>query len=263
MWWCEQKWTEIANGDRERVVVLPIGSCEQHGHHLPLLTDTILVTGVADRVRALLDEDRYLWLPTLWIGCSEHHRAMPGTISLPADLYIAVLERILEGFVADGYRRVVLLNGHGGNVVPASQAIYNVQQRHDRPDLWLVLCTYWIAAARGIAKVSCMETDRLTHACEYETSMMLALRPDLVDMAKARGGLREFPSAWYNPSSPGLSRVTASRGFHQMTTNGAMGDPSLARADKGEALLAAIAPEIAEFLGEFATWPPLGDGPEG
>jgi creatinine amidohydrolase len=257
--WGEQKWPDAANGDKDRVVIVPIGSMEQHGHHLPLLTDTILVSGVADRVREQLDPERYLWLPTLWLGCSEHHRAMPGTVSLPADVYIIVLESILEGLVADGYRRIVLLNGHGGNVVPGQQALYNVTLNHNRTDLWLVLCTYWIAAAKGIQQLDVMETDRLTHACEYETSMMLVLRPDLVDMAKAKGGLRDFPSQWYNPSSPSLCRVTATRGFAHMTVNGAMGDPSLATADKGEALLGAVTPELVEFFTEFATWPNLGD----
>ncbi|MBI2302397.1 MAG: creatininase family protein [Armatimonadetes bacterium] len=259
MLWAEQKWTDIAGGDPDRVVVLPIGSCEQHGHHLPLLTDTILVSGVAERVQAAVDAERFLWLPCLWVGCSEHHRAMPGTVSLPADVYIRVLECMLECLVGAGYHRIVLLNGHGGNVIPGSQALYNVCQKHNRPDLWIVLCTYWIAAARGIAKLTCMETERLTHACEYETSMVLTLRPELVDMARAKGGLRDFPSEWYRPSSPGLSRVTASRGFHEMSTNGAMGDPSLATPEKGEALLAAVTPEIAEFLTEFAGWPPLGE----
>ncbi|NUP98567.1 MAG: creatininase family protein [Armatimonadetes bacterium] len=258
MLWGEQSWRKVAAADKDAVVILPIGSCEQHGDHLPVLTDTMLVSGVADRVRAELPAERFLWLPTLWLGCSEHHRAMPGTVSLPADLYIAVLERVLEGFVADGFSRIVLLNGHGGNVVPGSQALYNVCQRHNRPDLWIVLCTYWIAGAQGIASLEVMETPRLTHACEYETSMMLTLRPDLVDMAKAKGGLRDFPSDWYHPSSPGISRVTAARGFHQMSTNGAMGDPSLATAPKGEALLTAITPEIVGFLTEFAAWPPLG-----
>ncbi len=259
MLWGEQKWRDHADGDKERVVVMPIASLEQHGPHLPLLTDTILVSGVAERAAKGLPDDRYLWLPTLWVGCSEHHRAMPGTVSLPADIYIEVLERIVEGFVADGYRRIVLLNGHGGNVVPGTQAIYNVSQRHDRSDLWIVLATYWIAAGAGIRKVDCMETPRLTHACEYETSMMLTLRPDLVDMSKAKGSLRDFPSKWYGPSSPAVSSVTATRGFHQMTVTGAMGDPSLAKAEKGEALLAAIVPEIVAFLTEFAGWPPLGD----
>lgn len=259
MLWGEQKWPEAAKGDRDRVVVVPIGSLEQHGHHLPLLTDTILVSAVAERTAERLPEDRYLWLPTLWLGCSEHHRQMPGTVSLSADVYIEVLEQILEGLVEDGYRRIVLLNGHGGNVIPGSQALYNVSLRHDRNDLWIVLSTYWLTAVRGIEQVKVMQTPRLTHACEYETSMVLCLRPELVDMAKAKGGLRDFPSEYYKPSSPGISRVTASRGFHQLSTTGAMGDPSLATADKGRHLLEAIVPEIVSFLTEFAGWPELGE----
>ncbi len=257
MLWGELKWREVAAWDKDVVVVVPLGSCEQHGEHLPVLTDTFLVSTVAERTRALLPADRYLWLPTLWLGCSEHHRAMPGTVSLPGDVYLAVVERVLEGLVADGFSRIFLLNGHGGNVVPASQALYNVCQRHNRPDLWIVLGSYWTTCAQAIAQVPLMETPRLTHACEYETSMMLVARPDLVDLARARGGLRPFASKWYD--STGGGRVIAARGFHQMTTNGAMGDPTLAREDKGEALFAAIAPELAEFLTEFAGWPPLGE----
>lgn len=259
MQWGEQRWPEVAAADRDRVVVWPLGSLEQHGHHLPLLTDTILVSAVADGARAALPGDRYAWLPTLWLGCSEHHRQMPGTLSLPAAIYIDVLERVLENLVADGCSRIVLLNGHGGNIIPANVALYNVCDRHNRANLWIVLASYWVTAREAIASLECMETPRLTHACEYETSLMLHLRPDLVDMAKARGGVREWHSEWFDPTAGGGSRVAASRGFHQITTTGAMGDPSLATADKGARLLEAVVGDVTAFLREFAGWGPMGE----
>lgn len=259
MLWGEQRWPEVAAGDKDRVAVWPIASLEQHGHHLPLLTDTILVSTVAERAAAALPSERYLWLPTLWLGCSEHHRAMPGTLSLPAALYVQVLERVLENLVADGFSRIVLLNGHGGNVVPGQLAIYNVCERHNRGDLWIVLGSYWVIARDAIARLDCLETERLTHACEYETSMILSLRPELADMAKARGGVRDWHSDWWDATAGGGSRVAASRAFHQITTTGAMGDPTLATPAKGAALLDAIVPEVCAFLTEFATWPPMGE----
>lgn len=258
MLWGEQRWPEVADGDKERVVVWPIASLEQHGHHLPLLTDTMLVSAVAERCRTALPDDRYLWLPTLWLGCSEHHRAMAGTLSLPAAVYVEVLERVLENLVTDGYSRIVLLNGHGGNIVPGNLAVYNVCDRHDRADLWVVLASYWVCAREAIGRLDCMETPGLTHACEYETSMMLSLRPDLVDLSTAHGGVGAWHSPWWDATAGGTSRVAASRGFHQITTTGAMGDPSLATADKGARLLEAVVGDVTAFLREFAGWGPMG-----
>src|SRR4051812_33746111 len=120
-----QIWTHTAN-NTDKVIVAPLGSLEQHGHHLPMLTDTMIVSEVARRAEAVLGEEA-LFLPTLWIGASDHHRAMPGTVSIGNNHYVSVLEDMLESLIGGGFRRIFLLNGHGGNITPGRQALYNVQ----------------------------------------------------------------------------------------------------------------------------------------
>ena len=142
----EHSWNEI-EGLTECVAVLPLGSFEQHGHHLPLLTDTMICTEIARRAEVELG-DEALFLPTLWVGASDHHRAFPGTVSLHNETYVRVLTDALESLIAAGFRRVFLLNAHGGNVTPGRQAIYDVQLKHrEEPDLWLAFASWMTVAA--------------------------------------------------------------------------------------------------------------------
>jgi len=256
----ELKWPEIEAMDKDKVVVMPIAALEQHGHHLPLLTDTFIVTSLAERVERALPE-QVLLLPTLWVGSSNHHLAFPGTLSLDNSIYIRALKQMIHCLIGVGFRRIFLLNGHGGNVVPANQAIYEVSlEREDLADLWLVLSSYWTLAGRAMTDLPIMETASLTHACEYETSMILHLRPDLVDMSRAKGPETHFPSAYFVPDASRPGRVDSPRLFHRISRTGAFGRPELARADKGEQLLATIACEVIAFIQEFASWPPLEPG---
>src|SRR5688500_7252056 len=194
----EHSWNEIG-GLTERVAVLPLGSFEQHGHHLPLLTDTMIGTEIARRAEAELG-DTALFLPTLWTGASDHHRGMPGTVSISNPVYVQVLACILESLLGAGFRRIFLLNAHGGNITPGRMAIYDVQLRHrDKPDLWLAFSSWWHIAAPQIAALTNVEQEMVTHACEQETSMILRLRPELVRPEAARGANIPFESAFYYP----------------------------------------------------------------
>jgi len=250
----ERQWPEAAQMTR-RVVVAPLGSLEQHGHHLPLLTDTMIITEVARRAEAVLGEAA-LFLPTLWLGASDHHRAMPGTVSVANDRYVHLLEDILESLIGAGFHRIFLLNGHGGNITPGRQAIFNVQLRHrDESELYLALGSWWTLAAEQVAAIQGLEAKMVTHACEQETSMMLRLRPELVRMSAARGANIPFDSAFYSPDFSRPSRVDVPRAFEQLSVTGAFGHPELATAEKGEALLTAAAQEVVAFVREFAAWP--------
>src|SRR5436853_3017411 len=102
----ERNWREA--GDlKGKVVVAPIGSLEQHGHHLPLLTDSLIGAEVARRAEAELG-DAALFLPTLWVGASDHHRAFPGTVSISNSVYVDVLIDMLESLIGSGFRRIFL-----------------------------------------------------------------------------------------------------------------------------------------------------------
>ena len=121
MLWSELSWPEIGAQNRDTPVVIPLGSCEQHGHHLPVFVDTIQVQAVADGVHGAMS-DRILMLPAVWVGSSHHHIDYPGTISLPPELYTSVIKHIAGSVLHAGFKRLFFLNGHGGNEVPVSQA---------------------------------------------------------------------------------------------------------------------------------------------
>ncbi len=252
----ERTWAEV-EALRERVVVLPLGSMEQHGHHLPLLTDTLIGTEIARRAEAELG-DAALFLPTLWVGASDHHRTFAGTVSVGNEVYVRVLVDVLESLVGGGFRRIFLLNAHGGNITPGRMALYEVQLRHrDKPDLWLALSSWWTVAAEQVAALAEVEQTVVGHAYELETSMVLRVRPELVRPEAARGANIPFDSAFYCPDFTRPSRVDVPRGFEQLSVTGAFGHPEIATTEKGEVLLATATREVVAFVREFAAWPAI------
>jgi creatinine amidohydrolase len=242
----EHNWTQTSDL-ATKVAVLPIGSMEQHGHHLPLLTDTMIGAEIARRAQAEL-EDVALFLPMLWVGASDHHLHFPGTVSLHNDTYQQMLVDILESLIGNGFRRIVLLNSHGGNAAPGSAALYEIQmRRREEKDLWLVLATWFALAAPQIAAIDALEQKRVSHACELETSMILYLRPELVRLENARGATR--------PSSSEFSgRVTVRRPFEHTSITGALGHPELATPEKGEELFAVAVEQVVACIRDIATW---------
>ena len=252
----EHSWTGIKELTN-KVVVLPLGSLEQHGHHLPLLTDSMIGTEIARRAEAELS-DEALFLPLLWVGASDHHRAFPGTVSISNSVYVDVLIDMLESLVAAGFRRIFLLNSHGGNITPGRMAIYDVHLNHrDIPDLFLAFSSWWTLAAEQVAALTNVKQEMVTHACEQESSMILRLRPELVKMEVASGANIPFESAFYCPDFSRLSRVDVPRAFDQLSLTGAFGHPEFAEAEKGEALFSAAVTEVTAFVREFALWPSI------
>src|SRR3954452_22115680 len=176
----EMTWPEVGGLPAETPVVFPVAALEQHGRHMPLFTDSLLLSEVVRRVAPRLD-DQVLFAPLQWLGNSDHHLDFAGTLSAPPRAYLDLLAGLLENFLAHGFRRLVLLNGHGGNSVPIQQAVFEVRQRHrTRDDLLLLGATYWGLGARPKEAGAGMVQDRMGHACEWETSMILRLDPRLV-----------------------------------------------------------------------------------
>lgn len=253
----ELKWTDIDSMDKaNKVVIVPLGSLEQHGRHCPLLTDSMLGEEMAKRVEAALPET-VLLLPVQWLGSSDHHLKFPGTISVPSALYIDLVCHICECILAAGFRRIFLHLSHGGNDVPCQEVIYRLGIKYrDRQDFWIASAGWW-SLADDLSRLPEMETARSTHACEYETSMVLALRADLVDMGQAKGEQPRLESRYYFPdlTTTRPSKVNVSQAMEHATSTGAMGRPDLGTAAKGHRLLQAICEKIIDFVREFATWP--------
>lgn len=254
MLWHEQSWEMIGALDKSIPVIVPLGSIEQHGPHLPLCVDTAQVSAIADLAERALG-DRAIFLPTLWLGCSEHHRDFPGTISVPPAIYSETIQSVASSILRSGFTRVLFLNGHGGNEIPASQALITLVAEDDNADAaHLVMASWWHIGRESLQPDKLgMATPAISHACEYETSMMLALRPDLVDLSKASASRPAIASPWYSSDYGGKVRVF--HRFARLTATGNMGDPTKASPDKGKAMLAAVTADVVAFVQDLAIWP--------
>ena len=246
------RWVDIDAMQKDSVVVVcPVGALEQHGHHLPLLTDTLLVTEVAERVERKLP-DQVLLVPTLWLGSSDHHLDFPGTLSASGTLYVEIIKNVVRCLVRAGFCRIFFLNGHGGNTAPGILAVTEMANSRDECDGALVAFgDYWDGPVFDPEKHG-METPQATHACEFETSMMLSVAGELVHMDQAEAGPPPIDTKFYHSQHGG--RVTLAGRFHRKTATGAMGRPELATAAKGQSLLAAAVDEVAALVEDFLTW---------
>jgi creatinine amidohydrolase len=241
----DMTWNDVKQLSGSTPVVFPVAALEQHGRHMPLFTDSLLLGEVVRRVAARYD-DRVLFAPLQWLGNSDHHLDFPGTLSAPPRVYLDMLGALLENFIAHGFRRLVLLNGHGGNIVPIQQAVFEVRQRHrSADDLLLLGATYWTLGSRPHEASAGIEQQRMGHACEWETSMMLRLEPRLV-----RDPAHVAPVPFGNPFEP------ASRGWitRERSEPGHIGDPRGASAEKGEVLFRLFSDDVGRLLDRVLAW---------
>lgn len=231
----DSTWPEVDAFGREGVVLVPTASLEQHGPHLPLLTDTILATAVAEAVERSLP-DQVLLTPTLWLGASGHHLKFAGTLSASFAGYVASIESVVESLVPHGFRKFYLINGHGGNTAPNQVATRSLNQKY--PDLVLGRAGYFDFLTAEHFQVLEGPFKTIRHACEAEVSLMLHVRPDLVRTDKLRDdGLAPEPKA-----------IGLELAFDEITEQGSLGKATLATAEKGRVLFeAAVAGVVAEI----------------
>jgi creatinine amidohydrolase len=229
---------QLRNVARDTIVVLaPIAACEQHSRHLPTITDTLLVTAVAEGTEARLPR-QVLLLPTFWLGASAHHLRFGGTLSAEVDTHITMLCDLLTPLLEDGHQRVLVLNGHGGNIDTMQVALRRLQPRYR--NRLLTAASYWQLAEKELAALAEGARKSMGHACEFETSMMLALRPDLVK----REEIKNDPPQ----EDPALRGLYVAEDMKQRTDHGAVGYPELASADKGRAFLNAAIERTVEVI---------------
>jgi creatinine amidohydrolase len=238
-------WPKIAEIAPDLPVVVPIAAVEQHGRHLPVFTDSMLL-GEVVRLASEPLGDRVVWTPLVWLGNSHHHLDFAGTLSASPRTYLDILGDLIDNLVAHGFRRIVLLNGHGGNIVPAQQAVFEVRQRYrQRDDLLLLAATYWLLGTRPDAIDPTLVQTQMGHACEWETSMILHLTPHLVGDL---GALEPVSSAMpFEPAAQGW--ITKER-----TEPGHIGDPRRATAGKGETLFRVFSHDVVAFLERVIAW---------
>jgi creatinine amidohydrolase len=238
-------WPAVHALSRNTPVVIPVAALEQHGHHLPVFTDSMLIGEIARRAEQAID-DRVLFAPVMWLGNSQHHLDFPGTMSASPRVYIDLLVDMIENFITHGFTRIVVLNGHGGNNVPGQQALFEVRQKHrQRDDLLLLFSCYWALGSQPQQIDPSIEQSQMGHACEWETSMILALAPQLVgDYKKA---------ATVDPSQPfdPVHRAWTTKDRSQV---GHIGNPRIASAAKGETLLKVFSADVVNLLERVVDW---------
>ena len=162
----------------DSLAVVPTASIEQHGPHLAVVTDTLLVTTVARRSAEATDASVVV-TPTVCYGNSHHHRPHPGVLSLQSDVFLATTRDVIEGLSLSGYRRILLLNGHGGNTAANQVAAQDAVNRYGLPGK-VHAAPYW-DVARAALVAGGLENERLPgHAGHFETAMVMAIRPELV-----------------------------------------------------------------------------------
>src|SRR5262245_8946699 len=238
MRFAELTWPLVRQVPRDLVVVVaPIAACEQHSWHLPTITDTVLVTAVAEGLEQRLPQ-QVLLLPTQWLGASAHHLRFGATLSAEVDTHITMLCDIVVPLLDDGYQRVLFLNGHGGNIDTMHVALRRIQPRYR--DRILGAASYWELAERELAALAQGARKSMGHACEFETSMMLALRPDLV----RRDQIKNDPPR----DEATLRGLYVPDDMKQRTDHGAVGYPELASAEKGRIFLNAAIERTAEVV---------------
>lgn len=237
--------TQLAAVDRHQtVVVLPIAAVEQHGPAMPTGTDLFLCSAAAEAVEVHRPE-RVLLTPTLWLGASAHHLKFGATLDTGLNNYIATLCDLARSVLEDGFSRLLILNGHGGNIDPMRVALRILQPEF--PQALLAAGCYWDVASHLIRETLAGEHQFVGHACEFETSMLMYLKPELVDAELQKSAGQLIPD--------NLDGLYLSRDMRQRTREGFTGRPDLASAEKGHRLFEGIVQRLVKSIEKLAEQP--------
>jgi len=247
-------WKELTAEDlrakaaRNAIVILPVASMEQHGPHLPVGVDTYLCAAVCRAgAEFAVQSVPCVVAPTLWCGMAEHHMAYGGTFTFDIPTYRAVLLAFLRSIERHGFRRVVIINGHGGNIAALNSFLPDFARE---TTLKVLATTYFELSVADLGQFL-EDQKRVHHACEVESSMMMVVAPDTVKhdrLGEAYGMLgmdidkvlRGPPAQFHN--------------FKEITPSGVIGDARRANAEKGRKLLGVCADRLAAVLKNGKVW---------
>ncbi|GAB3686770.1 creatininase family protein [Salinarchaeum chitinilyticum] len=245
--WAGKSYPEIVELAEQpgSVLVIPVGSVEQHGHHLPVATDTILVDAVAhEGARRVREDVPILLTPPVWSGFSPHHMAFGGTMSLSHRTLLTVLEEVADTALENGFDAVLFLNGHGGNTAVIGSVVNTLGNQ--RPGNEVLGLTYFELAEPFVDEVRDSDTGGMAHGGEFETSLMAHLRPDLVGDGEAIYWEDPYDLAGDDLLEGGP--LSVHRPFTAYSDTGAIGDLDLASSEKGEELYDLLGAELASLF---------------
>ncbi|HEY9649099.1 MAG TPA: creatininase family protein [Coleofasciculaceae cyanobacterium] len=232
-------WTDIQSmSDKENVVIIqPVGAIEQHGPHLPLIVDAAIGVGVLGKALAKLPAEILAYaLPPLYYGKSNEHWQFPGTITLSAQTLLAVLMEIADSLYQSGFRKLVLMNSHGGQPQVMEIAARDIHQKYG--DFSVFPLFTWRVPHIAKELVTPNEWQYGIHAGDLETSMMLALLPEQVKMERA---VQEYPQGLPEDSLLSMEgKLPFAWLTRELSQSGVLGDPTTATKQKGDRLLESV-----------------------
>jgi creatinine amidohydrolase len=253
----ELTWPEMREAiARQPVVLLPFGTIEDHGPHLPINTDNVIVEAFC-REAARRAPGEMLVMPLVAYGLDEHHMDFPGTVSVDMHTLLAYVSDVAISVARHGFTHVLVVNGHGSNAPLADLAARRV-----------VLETGIVCGAMSpnaaidptLAEPTLSEGRRsqaggVAHAGEYETAVMLHLRPDLVQMERAVREMGQLKLTYFNWDHPEPSVLSWQDWWSRMSESGVCGDPTVATAEFGRALFETTVENLVRFVREFRSLP--------
>lgn len=244
----KMKQQEVAEAiERGAIAILPVGTMEQHGYHLPIDTDVAIPAHIAAQAA---NQTGDVVLPPVNYGYNEKDLAFAGTVSVSAETLTRYLVEIGRSLARTGFKRILILNGHGYNATMVGTAGMVIIEQ---TDAYCATANWWSLCADVLDEIRESEVPGgMSHACEMETSVQLVLDREHVDMSRAVKEI-DYPFkgsrfVWYDMHQ---SPVSLKAPFQMLTRSGVIGDPTLATAQKGARILSAATERLVAFLEEF------------
>ena len=246
-------WNEMASHEfpallqNKPVVIVPIGSIEQHGPHLPVDNDISIPYHIAIRTAEKFDDFPVIVAPPVWLGFTHYNMGYYGTITVRLETFIALLSDVCRSIYANGFERIILMNGHGGNVGP----VRAIGDKLAQENIMTLSFPYWAMCEMEMRTWSTKDGRGPGHAGEWETSFQLYLRPHLVAMDKREPGKERWP---YSEAVMNYAHVPERR---RESATGSSGDPFAASAEKGERIFNLCVERLTAMVREFHEKPLL------
>jgi creatinine amidohydrolase len=251
----ELKWHEVSEYlSRKDLILFPVGSIEQHGQHLPLITDSAWAVDVAEAVAA---QEEVLIAPPLYFGWSPHHLAYPGSITLKPETFIQVILDVCNSLIYHGFKKILILNGHRvANLPPIEIAASKLR---NTTKAYVAILDLALIVVEEVRKICKSPVGGFGHADEIEASFMLYKHPDLVDMTKAGRNIAPRKGRFFHSFSSPDYGLSGNRYWSKPTIDefrkstdpfGFIGDASLGTAEKGKKIFEAIVANIVEVIKE-------------
>ena len=246
--WQDMTRPEFEQAIQERaMVIIPTGSTEQHGPHLPVSCDINNSYNLALEAARRIEDFRLIVAPSVWSGFSPHHIDFPGTISLDLHTFEDLMIQICKSVYRHGFRKVFILNGHGGNNAPLN----SIAQQLVQEKIYIASVTWWNLVTQELRDIGESPLGGMSHSGEAETSLQMLLQPNAVKLDACVKGmhppLMSMAKNDFRESGP----VAYGFDFKRQTQHGVYGDPTLATLEKGQCIFDETVNKLILALQEY------------